>query len=320
MQILEAVPNVSEGRRSEVIHRVVQAAASVQGVHVLNIDSNPDANRSVITLAGEPQALIRSLFLLFQEAARQIDMRLHHGVHPRLGAVDVCPLIPIQNISLEETARYAQMLAQQVGQTLQIPVYLYEENASTPSRKNLAFIRQGEYESLPRKLEILPPDFGPIQYNKQVAQTGATVIGARKILIAFNLSLNTQDVQKARKIASQLREKNGGLKAVKAIGWYMEHYRCAQVSCNLTDYTQTGLAEVFETCKKLAAEQNASVTAGELIGLLPQDALVQAGRFYAPNEKITAALIKIAVEKLLLNKIRPFIAEERILESLLSLQ
>lgn len=320
MQILEAVPNISEGRRPEIIRLVVQDAASVPGVRILHVDSNPDANRTVITLAGEPQALIRSLFLLFQEATRQMDMRQHHGAHPRLGVVDVCPLIPIQNISLKEAARYARMLAQQVGETLQIPVYLYEENASAPSRKNLAFIRQGEYESLPQKLEKLPPDFGPIQYNKQVAQTGATVIGARKILIAFNLSLNTQDVQKARKIASQLREKNGGLKAVKAIGWYMEHYRCAQVSCNLTDYTQTGLAEVFETCKKLAAEQNASVTAGELIGLLPQDALIQAGRFYVPNEENTATLIKIAVEKLLLNKIRPFIAEERILESLLSLQ
>ena len=317
MKLLEAVPNISEGKNANVINQVVDAALRVPGVRVLHVDTNPDANRTVITLAGEPQALVQSVFLLVQTATRLIDMRTHLGAHPRVGAVDVCPLVPIQEISLQEAAVYAETLARRVGQELQIPVYLYEANARTQARKNLAFIRQGEYESLPQKLRKLPPDFGPQNFDQHVAQTGACVIGARNFLIAFNMSLNTKDVAIAREIAAHLREKNGGLKSVKAIGWYMEHYHCAQVSCNLTDYTQTGLAQVFETCKQLAAARGVQITASELIGLVPQEAMRQAGRFYAPDEKDTAMLINVTAEKLLLGKIHPFVAKERILEEVL---
>ncbi len=317
MQIIEAVPNISDGEHPDIIARVV-AAASVPGAHVLHVDSNADANRTVITIAGNPQAVAESTFLLIHTASQLIDMRTQRGAHPRLGATDVCPLVPVQDISIEETSRLAEKLAQKAADNLHIPIYLYEENARTKERRNLAFIRCGEYERLPDKLRTLPPDFGPKTWNEHVAKTGATVIGARKFLIAFNMSLNTQDVTIAREIATQLREKNGGLKCVKAIGWYMPAYRCAQVSCNLTDFTQTGLSEVFETCKKLAATRGLQITAGELIGLVPQEALIKAGHFYLPEEKNTATLIDAAVNKLLLNNILPFKPNERILERVLN--
>lgn len=320
MQLIEAVPNVSEGRHPGTLQHLKHAVNSVPGAHVLHVDSNPDANRTVFTLAGTPQAVTEALFQLFQVALQRIDMRIHRGAHPRLGAVDVCPLVPVRNISLKETAQLAEQLARRVADELNIPIYLYEENARENARKNLAFIRQGEYESLPEKLHTLPPDFGPQSWSESVAKTGASVIGARKFLIAFNMSLSTQDIWVARAIAAQLRESGGGLKCVKAIGWYMPAYRCAQVSCNLTDFTQTGLAEVFETCKKLADKHGLQITAGELIGLVPQEALLAAGNFYAPEEKNSTALINAAVENLLLSKLRPFIARERILENFLEIK
>lgn len=314
MQMIEAVPNISEGRNAQILHRLVSYVSATPGVRVLHVDSNADANRTVLTLAGQPQAVVQGLFSLFQAATQFIDMRHHHGEHPRLGVVDVCPLVPLGEISLAQTAAYAGQLARQVAQELQIPVYLYEANARTQTRSNLAFIRRGEYENLPEKLHTLPPDYGPQKWNEHIAKTGATVIGARNFLIAFNMSLNTQNVQTARHMATQLREKDGGLKAVKAIGWYMPHYGCAQVSCNLTDYTQTGLAQVFETCKKLAAAHGVSITAGELVGMVPQNALAEAGKFYLPNETNTATCIEVAVKKLLLDKIHPFTLQERVLE------
>lgn len=318
MQLIEAVPNISEGKNKSVIAHVVTAAKNA-GARVLNVDSNADANRTVITLAGAPQAVVQSAFALIRAAAERIDMREQKGAHPRLGATDVCPLVPVRDISIQETAKLADELARRVADELHIPVYLYEENAREKERKNLAFIRRGEYESLPEKLRLLPPDFGPQAWSQNVAKTGATVIGARKFLVAFNMSLDTQDVAAAREIAAQLREKNGGLKCVKAIGWYMPSYRCVQVSCNLTDFTQTGLAETFETCKKLAAARDVKITAGELIGLVPQDALINAGKFYAPGEKNSTALINAAVENLLLNNLRPFDVHERVLEQILAI-
>jgi len=318
MQLIEAVPNISEGRNKSVIEHVVTAAKNA-GARVLHVDANADANRTVITLAGKPQAVVQSAFALIRAAAELIDMREQKGAHPRLGATDVCPLVPVRGISLEETAAYADELARRVAEKLHIPVYLYEENAREKTRRNLAFIRRGEYESLPEKLRTLPPDYGPQTWSENVAKTGATVIGARKFLIAFNMSLDTQDVDTAREIAAQLREKNGGLKCVKAIGWYMPGYRCVQVSCNLTDFEKTGLAEVFETCKKLAAAHGLKITAGELIGLVPQDALINAGKFYAPGEKNSTALINAAVENLLLNNLRPFVFRERVLEKVLEI-
>ncbi len=319
MQLIEAVPNISEARDKENLTRILGDVQAVLGpVRLLHVDSNQDANRTVLTLAGTPEQVVRVCFLLFKICAQYIDMRFHAGQHPRLGAVDVCPLVPISGITLQETTAFADGLARRVAEQLQIPVYLYEANARTPDRRNLAFLRQGEYESLPEKLKNLPPDYGPKTFTETVARCGAGVIGARDFLIAFNMSLNTQNVLAAIEIAAKLREKDGGLPGVKAIGWYMEDYTCAQVSCNLTDFHKSNLQDVFEACKKEAAACGLQVTGSELIGLVPQEAMLQAGKFYAPKEKNENALINAATEHLLLNKIRPFVPNERILEKCLA--
>lgn len=317
MQLIEAVPNISLGRDAQALAQIRHNVARAGRAKLLHTDTNADANRTVLTIAGEPEQVRRACLALYKSALPKIDMRTQHGAHPRLGSVDVCPLVPVKNVSLNETARYAEMLARDVAQQFEIPVYLYEANAATAARKNLAYIRRGEYESLPEKLNTLPPDFGPAQFNAHIAQTGATIIGARNFLIAFNISLSTQDVQVAKKIAALLREKNGGLPAVKAIGWYMPAYGCAQVSFNLTDFHQSNLPDVFETCKAQARLLGTDVVASELIGLVPQEAVLAAGKFYAPDKTDEEDLISVAVEHLLLGKIRPFDARERILENLL---
>ena len=314
MKLIEAVPNISAAPSSAACQKILHALQQAQAARLLYVDGNPDANRTVLTLAGTPEQVLKSLQILYQSAAQEIDMRMHHGAHPRLGAVDVCPLVPIRTITLQETAIIAEQLAQFVGKQLKIPVYLYEENATTSQRKNLAFLRKGEYENLPEKLKNLPPDFGPQTFSVSVAKTGASVIGTRNFLIAFNISLSTTDVTVAQEIAAVLREKNGGLPGVKAIGWYMPHYQCAQVSFNIVDFHKSGLATVFKACKQEAQKRNIQVTAGELIGLLPEEALRAAGAFYAPQLVGDAQLQRAATE-LLLNKIRPFILHERILEN-----
>lgn len=314
MKIMEAVPNISEGRRTDVIENIAERVKNASPARILHVDSNADANRTVFTLAGEPDDVRKSAFVLIQSAAELIDMRFHSGAHPRIGAVDVCPFVPVKNMTLDEAAQQAKKLAKDTAEKLNIPVYLYEANAQTMERKNLAFIRKGEYESLPQKLKELPPDFGPHEFSENVQKTGATVIGARNFLIAFNISLNTRDVTAVKQIASVLREKNGGLPTIKAIGWYMADYQCAQVSFNLTDYKTTGLAQVFEACKQEAARRGLAVTGSELIGLAPEDALLNAGRFYAPGLEEKTALLETAVRKLGLNKIRSFNIQERILE------
>ena len=314
MKIMEAVPNISEGRRTDVIENIAERVKNASPARILHVDSNADANRTVFTLAGEPDDVRKSAFVLIQSAAELIDMRFHSGAHPRIGAVDVCPFVPVKNMTLDEAAQQAKKLAKDTAEKLNIPVYLYEANAQTMERKNLAFIRQGEYESLPQKLKELPPDFGPHEFSENVQKTGATVIGARNFLIAFNISLNTRDVTAVKQIASVLREKNGGLPTIKAIGWYMADYQCAQVSFNLTDYKTTGLAQVFEACKQEAARRGLAVTGSELIGLAPEDALLNAGRFYAPGLEEKTALLETAVRNLGLNNIRSFNIQERILE------
>ncbi len=311
---MEAVPNISEGRNPAVVQKIAAAVHRVSGVKLLHTDSNPDANRTVFTFAGTPEAIRWAALLLVGETLRQIDMRTQHGAHPRLGAVDVCPFIPLKEMTLDEAAQQAKLLAQEAAEKFNLPVYLYEANASTPQRKNLAFIRRGEYESLPQKLRELPPDFGPAVFSPEVAKTGATVLGARNFLVAFNISLNTQDSAPAKEIAAVLREKNGGLKTVKAIGWLMPGYQAAQVSFNLTDYRANGLTEVYEACKKEAARRGITVTGSELIGLAPEEVFLNAGRFYAPTLTDPTALTAAAVHHLGLNKIRPFVAKERILE------
>lgn len=317
MQLIEAVPNISEGKDLEVIRRIAQEAVSDNAAKVLHIDSNPDANRTVFTIAGKPTEVVKACFKLIASAARYIDMRHHSGKHPRLGATDVCPLVPLRNISLLETASYAKELALNVATNLQIPVYLYETNSSDPNRKNLAFLRRGEYENLAEKLQTLPPDFGPREISPLVQKSGATVIGARNVLIAFNISLNTTNLEISKQIASRLREKNGGLPGVKTIAWHMPHYGCTQVSCNLIDYHKTSLATLFETCKKEASAFGITLTGSEIIGLVPQEALVQAGNYYSPSQHDTHALIPTAVEHLLLNHIHPFDTREKILEDVL---
>ena len=315
MKIMEAVPNISEGRRADVIAEIIRRVrASAPQAKLLHADSNADANRTVLTLAGAPESVRQAAFALFQAAAELIDMRFQHGAHPRLGAVDVCPFVPVRAMTLAEAARQACLLGEQVAKELHLPVYFYEANAASTERRNLAFIRRGEYESLPQKLPKLPPDLGPRQFDEQVARTGAGIIGARNFLLAFNVSLNTQDVSAAKEIASVLREKNGGLPAVKAIGWLMPGYRAAQVSFNLTDYRQTGLAQVFEACHQEAHKRGLEAAGSELIGLAPEEAFLQAGRFYAPAETSARTLIQTAVSRLGLNKIRPFEVRGRILE------
>ena len=315
MKLIEAVPNISEAKDTENLQRIVgDLRANLGGAKLLHVDSNPDANRTVLTLAGAPEQVLRACFVLFGLCQKYIDMRFHEGAHPRLGAVDVCPLVPLQQMTLEETATYADGLARLVARELNIPVYLYGANAKTEKRKNLAFLRKGEYEMLPTKLTLLPPDYGPTEFNAQVAASGASVIGARNFLIAFNVSLNTKDVALAKEIAAKLREKSGGLPGVKAIGWYMPGYQCAQVSCNLTDFHKSNLPDVFEACTKEAAARGVQVTGSEIIGLVPQEALLQAGKFYAPNEPNNTTLVNAAIKNLLLNKIRPFKADEQVLE------
>lgn len=318
MKIMESIPNISEGRRPEVIAYIATKVREASSAKLLHIDSNADANRTVFTLAGTPDEVRKSTFILIQASIEKIDMRLQTGVHPRLGAVDVCPFVPVKNMTLQEAARQADILAGEVASQLNIPIYFYEKNASCKERKNLAFLRRGEYEHLSKKMTLLPPDLGPQVFSESVAKTGACVMGARPFLIAFNISLNTQDLSAAKRIASALRERDGGLPTLKAIGWLMPGYQAAQVSFNLTDFHTTGLAQTFESCRKEAQKQGLEITGSELIGLAPQEAFLEAGRFYAPQETDPATLTNLAIERLGLNKIRPFNGQEQILENCLA--
>ena len=285
MKLIEAVPNISEGKDTTLLDILASCVQKSPEVKLLGIDANPSANRTVFTLIGRPQAVCQTLFGFISLAAAHIDMRKQRGAHPRLGAVDVCPVVPLQNISLQETAQLARELAQRVGRELQIPVYLYEASATRPACKNLADIRRGEYEHLAEKLHTLPPDFGPSDLSAHVQKTGACVIGARDFLVAFNVNLNTSDAQAAKQIAAKIRHSGGGLPGVKAIGWYMENFKRAQVSCNIVDFHVAPLHVVFETCQKEAAALGVQATGCELVGLIPVEAILAAGKHYAPAEK-----------------------------------
>ena len=314
MKWIEAVPNVSEGKNPIILNALTDCLRTAPNVQLLGMDANPSANRTVFTLAGQPNAVCNLLFDFISLATRLIDMRTQRGAHPRLGAVDVCPLVPLQEISLQETAQLAQSLGKRVGEELQIPVYLYEAAAARAACNNLAFIRRGEYENLAEKLHRLPPDFGPADFNEPVQKTGACVIGARNFLIAFNINLNTRDAQIAKQIAARLRESGGGLKGVKAIGWYMENFGRAQVSCNITDYHAAPLHLVFETCQNHASALGVQATGCELVGLIPLEAILTAGKHYASAEENPAALIQAARKGLNLEEVKPFDSAEQILE------
>jgi glutamate formiminotransferase/formiminotetrahydrofolate cyclodeaminase len=345
-QLIECVPNFSEGRNANIIKQITDQIESVEGVKLLNVDPGKATNRTVVTFVGMPDAVVEAAYRAIKTAGELIDMSNHKGEHPRMGATDVCPFIPIANISMEETAKYAQKLAKRVGEELKIPAYLYEEAQSNPARKNLSVIRAGEYEGFFKKIKQpeWKPDFGPNEFD---AKRGATVIGARDFLIAYNVNLNTTSVRRANSVAFDVREAGrvkregnpitgpvvkdangnpvsipGSLKSVKAIGWFIEEYGIAQISMNLTNIRVTSMHAAFdEVCKK-ATERGLRVTGSELVGLVPLSAMVEAGKYFLRKQKRSTGvsekeLIKIAIKSLGLDELGPFKPEERIIEYLL---
>ncbi len=345
-KILECVPNFSEGREMEVIRQITEVIEKVPGIKLLNVDPGYATNRTVVTFAGAPEAVVEAAFQAIKKASELIDMRHHTGEHPRFGATDVCPLVPVSNITMEETVDYARALAERVGEELLIPVYCYENAAFEPKRQSLASCRSGEYEGLPSKI-VSPewkPDFGPVEFN---ARSGAVAIGARNFLVAYNINLNTTSVRHANSIAYDVREagrilrdgdavtgkivkdKNGEpiripgtLKRVRAIGWFIKEYRMAQVSMNLTDITVTSVHVAFdEVCNK-AAEKGIRVTGSELIGVVPLHCMIDAGKYFLHKQKRSTGIpdeeiIEMAVRSLGLNELAPFEPNKRIIEYLL---
>lgn len=348
-QLIECVPNISEGRDSKIIEIVSKIVETVEGVTLLDVDPGKATNRTVITFVGEPQLVIEAAFRLIKKAAELIDMSKHSGEHPRFGATDVCPLVPISGISLEETAQYAHQLGERVGKELGIPGYFYENAAREEKRKNLANCRSGEYEGLSAKLSDpdWKPDFGSTQYSNEVAKTGAIAISARDFLIAYNVNLNTTSTRRANAIAFDIREagrikRNGNpitgkkildangepervpgkLKAVKGIGWFIDEYGIAQISYNLTNITITSMHEAFDESCKAALTRGIRVTGSEIIGLIPLQAMLDAADYYLIKQKRSLGIserekIKIAVKSLGLDDLKPFHPEEKIIEYML---
>ena len=332
--IIECVPNFSEGVDLNIIKQITDQIETLDGVRLLNVDPGKATNRTVVTFVGNPVAVIEAAFLAIKKAGELIDMSKHKGEHPRMGATDVCPLIPIANISMEETAKYAQRLAERVGKELQIPVYLYEAAQPDKTRSNLSVIRAGEYEGFFKKIKQpeWKPDFGPAEFD---AKRGGTVIGARDFLVAYNINLNTTSTRRANAIAFDVREagrnivvngekvnKPGTLKSVKAIGWYIEEYGVAQISMNLTNINTVPVHIAFdEVCKKADA-RGIRVTGSELVGLVPLKSLTDGGKYFLQKQKRSAGvsekeLIKIAVRSMGLDELGPFKPEERVIEYLL---
>lgn len=337
MRLIECVPNFSEGINTEVIRQIANEIDAVEGVKLLNVDPGRGANRTVMTFAGKPGQVVEAAFRAIKKAAGLIDMRTHKGEHPRIGATDVCPLIPIANVSMEETVRYARRLAQRVGEELGVPVYLYEHAQPDKTRHNLSVIRKGQYEGFFEKIKLpgWQPDFGPGVFH---AKHGATVIGARDFLIAYNVNLNTTSVEEASAIAGEVRETGrksiengkpatipGTLKSVKAIGWYIKEYGFAQVSMNLTNIDVTPLHIAFEEVRAAAAKRRIEVTGSELVGLIPLKSMLAAGEYFLQKRGLSAnagqkELIETAIRELGLSQLTPFKPAERIIEYLLKTQ
>jgi len=334
-QIIECVPNFSEGNDLNIIKQITNEIESVEGVRLLNVDPGKATNRTVVTMVGAPEPVIEAAFRAIKKAGELIDMSKHKGEHPRMGATDVCPLIPIANISMEETAGYAQQLAKRVGEELEIPVYLYEAAQPNTSRNNLSVIRAGEYEGFFKKIKEpqWKPDFGPAAFD---ARRGATVIGARDFLVAYNINLNTTSTRRANAIAFDVREAGrnvevdgkkvnqpGTLKSVKAIGWFIEEYGVAQISMNLTNINITPVHIAFdEVCTKATA-RGIRVTGSELVGLIPLKAMTDAGRYFLQKQQRSTGvsekeLIRIAIKSMGLDELGPFKPEERIIEYMLN--
>lgn len=348
-RIIECVPNFSEGRNLHVIKQITDVIEQVEGVKLLNVDPGHATNRTVVTFVGEPECVVEAAFLAIKKASEVIDMRHHSGEHPRMGATDVCPLIPIAGITMEETVVFARALAKRVGEELQIPVYCYENAAQAPERKNLANCRKGEYEGLKIKFESIDwkPDFGPAVFNDHVAHTGATAISARDFLIAINYNLNTTSTRRANAIAYDVREKGrkkregdslagkvlkdqdgndiwtpGTLKGCKAIGWFIEEYGIAQVSMNVTNISATPVHIAFDEVVSKAAARGIRVTGSEIVGLIPKSVLIDAGKYYLAKQSRSAGIseeeiIKIAVKSMGLDDLKPFDAKEKVIEYLL---
>jgi glutamate formiminotransferase / formiminotetrahydrofolate cyclodeaminase len=344
--IIECVPNFSEGRDTQIIQWITREIEAVEGIRLLNVDPGKATNRTVVTFVGRPDAVIEAAFRAIRKAGELIDMKKHQGEHPRMGATDVCPLIPISGISIEETAIWAQKLAERVGKELSIPVYLYEAAQKNKERSNLSVIRAGEYEGFAEKIKKREwkPDFGPAVFDEQ---RGATVIGARDFLVAYNVNLNTTSVRRANSVAFDVREagrikregdpvygdivKNsegqpvmipGSLKSVKAIGWFIEEYGVAQISMNLTNISITPLHIAFEEVCRKADARGMRVTGSELVGLIPLKSLVDAGKYFLTKQKRSTGvsekeLIRIAILTMGLDELAPFKPGERIIEYLL---
>lgn len=346
-QIIECVPNFSEGRDMNIIKEITDEIKTVEGVQLLDVDPGAATNRTVVTIAGEPAQVVEAAFRAVKKASQIIDMSKHIGAHPRFGATDVCPLVPVANISMEETVKYARQLAERIGTELEIPVYCYEEAAFIPERRNLANCRSGEYEGLPKKLSSpeWKPDFGPSRF---ISRTGAIAVGARDFLVAYNINLNTTSTRRANAVAFDIREKGrpmregnpitgkivkdehgnprnipGSLKACKAIGWFIEEYGIAQVSINLTNISITPVHIAFEEAMNKAAERGMRVSGSELVGLAPLKVFTDAGKYFLRKQHRStgvsdAELIKIAVKSLGLDDLKPFHPDEKIIEYVLN--
>jgi glutamate formiminotransferase len=342
-KLIECVPNFSEGRDSDIIRQITASIESAEGVSLLDVDPGASTNRTVVTFVGSPEAVVEGAFRGIQKAAELIDMRKHKGAHPRMGATDVCPFIPVSNVSWEEAIACANQLAKRVGDELRIPVYLYEKAAKNPSRANLAVIRAGEYEGFSEKIKesAWKPDFGPAAFNEKA---GATAIGAREFLVAYNVNLNTKAVRRANAVAFDVRENGrvktddgtpsgrpvldasgepirvpGMLKHLKAIGWYVEEYGIAQVSMNLTNIEETPLHAAFDACNEAAGKRGLRVTGSEIVGMLPKKCLVDAGRYFLRKQKWSEGaseevLIDMAIRSMGLSELKPFDPKEKIIE------
>ncbi len=342
-KLIECVPNFSEGCDSEIIGQITTAIESVEGISLLNVDPGASTNRTVVTFAGSPEATVEAAFRGFEKAAELIDMRKHKGAHPRMGATDVCPFIPVSGVSWEEAIACANQLGKRVGDELKIPVYLYEKAARGEARSNLSVIRAGEYEGFFEKIKEVAwkPDFGPAVFNEK---SGATAIGAREFLVAYNVNLNTRAVRRANSVAFDVRENGrvktddgtpqgkpvldangepvrvpGKLKHVKAIGWYVEEYGIAQVSMNLTNLEETPLHAAFDACEEAASKRGMRVTGSEVVGMLPKKCLTEAGRYYLRKQKWSEGvaeeeLIAIAIRSMGLSELKPFDPKEKIIE------
>ena len=342
-QLIECVPNFSEGRDMSIIKQITDEIESVEGVKLLDVDPGKATNRTVVTFVGEPEPVIEAAYLAIQKASEIIDMSKQSGEHPRMGATDVCPLIPIANISMDEVVKFAHQLAKRVGQNLNLPIYMYEAAATKKDRKNLATVRAGEYEGLPEKLKDAhwKPDYGSAHFN---ARAGATAIGARDFLIAYNVNLNTTSVRRANSVAFDIREKGrvkrkgnpitgiiledkkgnplrtkGMCKGVKAIGWYIEEYGVAQISMNITNIKSTPLHMAFEATRKSANKRGLRVTGSELVGLVPLKVMLDAGKYFLKKQQRSVGvseeeLVKMAIKSMGLDELGTFDPQKKIIE------